>query len=330
MSDRSIAATQSGVPSGAEPDTSIIIVSYNVRALLDRCLRSLAGEGQTDVIVVDNASSDGTPAYLRQNFPDVRLIANQTNAGFGVANNQGLALARGEWVLFLNPDAELRPGALAALRRILETQPGVGVVGPRLRYADGQIQSSRRRFPTPLMALAESTVLGRWWPTNPAARRYHCLDVSDGQAQDVDWLNGACLLTRRSVLEQIGGFDPRFFMYSEELDWCRRVRDGGWRIVYSPSAEVIHREGKSSEQNLARRARNFHESKARYFEKYYGRGVGRALRIYLLANTLYDLGAEALKFTLGHKVAIRRQRVRAHWAVACDQLRRLLAGGSIR
>lgn len=308
------------------PEISAVIVSYNVRALLDRCLRSLELSDQTEAIVVDNASTDGTAAFLDRYYPTVRLIANRTNPGFGAANNQGMELARGTYVLFLNPDAELRPGALASLREALAARPEVGVVGPRLRYADGRIQSSRRRFPTLITALAESTVLERWWPNSPAVRSYRVRDSSDDEAREVDWLNGACLLTRRAVIDRVGGFDPRFFMYSEELDWCRRVREAGWPIVYWPAAEVIHHEGKSSEQNLARRAQNFNESKARYFEKYYGKKVGQALRVYLFANTLYDLIGELLKLTIGHKVALRRQRIEALRSVASFQWRQFIMG----
>jgi GT2 family glycosyltransferase len=150
--------------------------------------------------------------------------------------------------------------------------------------------------------------------------------VDDGHAQDVDWLVGAALLARREILEAVGGFDERFFMYSEELDLCRRIRLRGWRIVFCPDAEVLHHEGQSSEQNLARRAIAFNESRARYAEKYAGPDVGRALRLYLLANTLYDLTADTLKLALGHKPALRRGRIRALAEVARFQASHLGGG----
>ena len=294
-------------------DVSVVVVSYNVRELLGRCLRSLAAAapGRTlEILVVDNGSSDGTVETVQREFPDVTLIANAANRGFTAANNQATAVAHGTTLLYLNPDTEVRPGALEAMLAHLEEDPHVGVVGPRLSFPDGRTQSSRRRFPTPLTALVESTIVQRWWPACPVLDWYYVMERSDEETQDVDWLYGACLLVRRDVIETVGAFDERFFMYSEEVDLCRRIRDRGWRVVYVPAARVVHYEGRSSEQDLARRAQNFHESKCRYVEKHFGPSVGRALRIFLLAQTSLDLAEEALKLALGHRVDLRRERVR--------------------
>ncbi|HLG51411.1 MAG TPA: glycosyltransferase family 2 protein [Chloroflexota bacterium] len=307
-------------------DATVIIVSYNVRDFLVRCLSSLeqAAPGRAiEVIVVDNGSSDGTVETIRRLFPPVTVIANGTNPGFGAANNQALRSARGRAVLFLNPDTEVRPGALTTLLEYLETHPEVGMVGPRLLSADGQGQSSRRRFPTLVTALVESTVLQRLWSGWPALRQYYMEDCSDNRTQEVDWLVGACLLVRRTVIDRVGGFDERFFMYSEELDLCRRLRAHDWKIVYLPSATVVHYEGRSSEQNTILRAQRFNESKARYFEKYHGPAVGRALRLFLLASTLAELGIEMAKLAALHRPSLRWQRMRALFAVARYQARHL-------
>jgi len=309
-------------------DASVIIVSYNVRDLLLRCLESVRAATvsyNAEVFVVDNGSRDGTVERVREQFPDVILITNQANRGFGAANNQAIARARGRAVLLLNCDAELHPDALDTMLRYLVENVDVGVIGPRLFYPDGRTQSSRRRFPTPLIAMVESTRLQTWWPNCPLLNRYYRNDGSDDEIQDVDWLVGACLLVRREVIETVGWFDERFFMYSEELDLCRRVRSAGWRVVYLPTARAIHHEGRSSEQNLAQRAQNFHESKCRYFEKYSGQSTARALRIFLLTNTLLDLGEESIKFALGHRRELRRARIASLAKVACYQLRRLAA-----
>lgn len=294
-------------------DVSVVVVSYNVRRHVLDALRSVppGGDLQIETIVVDNASSDGSVATIREEFPETIVVEAGENRGFGAANNLGLRRARGRYVLFLNPDAELRPGALERLVAYLDARPDVGIVGPRLRHPDGTVQPSRRRFPSIRTLLVESTVPGRWWSGWPALRRYYLDDVPDDDAQDVDWLVGAALLVRRDAIEALGGFDERFFLYSEELDLARRFRLRGWRVVYDPEAEVIHHEGKSSEQNLAGRAIAFNESKARYAEKYAGRDVGRSLRLYLLANTVYDLALEAAKLLLVHKPRLRRARVRA-------------------
>ncbi|MGH2461922.1 MAG: glycosyltransferase family 2 protein [Chloroflexota bacterium] len=314
-------------------DASIIIVSYNTRDLLHRCLGSLerAAPGRhLETIVVDNGSLDGTVDLVRRDFPGVRLIANDGNLGFTAANNQALAISSGRFVLFLNPDAELMPDALAVMLAYLEANPRVGVVGPRLSFPDGRIQPSRRRFPTPVTALVESTLVQRWWPRSPILQRFYLRDRSPGEVQEVDWLTGACLLARREAIEAVDGFDERFFMYSEELDLCREIRNHGWSISFLPTARVIHHEGRSSGQNLARRAQTFNESKCRYFEKHYGPGVGRALRLYLLVNTTADLIEESLKLALRHRPELRRERVGNLRRVVWFQWRRLRGESSVR
>jgi GT2 family glycosyltransferase len=307
-------------------DVSVVVVSYNVCNELLRCLESVqAGSDDlaVEIIVVDNASGDGTAAAIDERFPAAKLVVNPVNQGFSAANNQGIRLARGAHVLFLNPDTVLAPQTLGALVDCLRVNPDVGVVGPRLCHGDGQLQPSRRHFPTPATALMESAVPQRWWPDHPLLRHYNVGERPDNRTQDVDWLVGACLLARREVLDEVGGFDERFFMYSEELDWCRRVRLAGWHIRFVPTVEVMHFEGRSSEQNLTRRATDFNESKCRYFEKHYGYAVGRALRVYLLANTLYDLGFESVKLALGHRVDLRKTRIKALRDIATYQLQHL-------
>ena len=230
---------------------SIIVVSWNVRDLLATCLASLPRGPQ--VIVVDNASSDGSADMVAAQFPEVALQANDRNRGFTGGNNDGLRLATGSYVLFLNPDTVVDEDALPLLVEYLDAHPSVGVVGPQLRYGDGTLQSSRRRFPTLVTALFESTPLAWHWPParNPWAMRYRMEDRPAGATQEVDWLVGAALLTRRAVLDQVGGFDEGYFMYSEELDWQRRVKQAGWHVVYLPDAIITHYEGKSSEQAVA-------------------------------------------------------------------------------
>lgn len=310
-------------------DLSIVVVTYNVRDLLQRCLESLSGgapDRSLEVLVVDNGSNDGTDEMMRRDFPEVVFIRNQTNRGFTAANNQATARARGKAVLYLNPDTEVTPGALEAMLSYLEANPDVGVVGPWLTYPNGQTQPSRRRFPTPLTAMVESTLVQRWWPRCPAVARYFVTDRPATEAQNVDWLVGACLLVRREVVDAVDGFDERFFMYSEELDLCLRIRQRGWRVAYLPEARVIHHEGRSSEQNLARRSQNFNESKCRYFEKHFGPSVGRALRLFLLANSAVDLVEEALKLAIGHRPAMRRERITNLARVVAYQWRRLGGG----
>ena len=309
-------------------DLTIIIVSWNVRDLLRRCLASLSAPQplagprlEIEIIVVDNASADGSADMVRAEFPQVRLIANDENRGFTAANNQGLTASQGRYLLLLNPDTEIVDDALATMVGYMEAHPEVGALGPQLRYPDGRLQPSRRRFPTFATALVESTVVQQWWPDNRLLRRYYMADTSDDAIQAVDWLVGACLLVRRHAYEQVGGLDEGFFMYSEELDWCKRLKDAGWEVVYLPTATVIHHEGKSSEQVVAARHIYFQSSKVRYFRLHHGPLQAEVLRCFLLMTYVYQVLREGFKWLLGHKRPLRAERMRAYRQVLRSGLR---------
>ena len=300
-------------------DVSIVVVSWNVRHLLRRCLQSLLGDaGSTvarEVVVVDCASADGSAEMVRREFPEVRLIASAENLGYARGCNAGAAQATGRYLMILNPDTELVDDALGTLVRYMDEHPAVGAAGPQLRYADGNLQSSRRRFPTLATAFWESTLIHQWFPHNPCARRYHMADRSPDLAQAVDWLVGAALMVRRPAWEQVGPLDEGYFMYFEELDWCRRCRSAGWETHYVPTAQVIHHEGKSSQQVMTARTIRFQRSKIRYFSKYHGAGWGHAIRLFLLATFAVQLAEETFKALLGHKRALRRERMTVYWQV---------------
>lgn len=303
------------------PQLSIIIVSWNVRELLAACLAALPRGPQ--VIVVDNASTDGSAQMVRDRFPEVLLLANRENRGFTGGNNDGLKLAAGQLILFLNPDTVVDANALPRMLDYLEAHPSVGVVGPQLRYGDGALQSSRRRFPTLMTALMESTPLAWHWPArlNPWARRYHLDDQPANQTQEVDWLVGAALMTRREVLDGVGAFDEGYFMYSEELDWQRRVKRAGWKIVYLPEAVITHYEGKSSEQVIAARHIRFNRSKVRYFEKHHGEATATCLRLALLTMFAVEWLLEAARYVLGSQRPLRRSRMNAYGELLRTRLR---------
>ncbi len=296
------------------PDLSIVILSWNVRELLAACLRSLptaTGDwwDRAEVLVVDNASTDGSAEMVRRDFPGVRLVALPRNLGFSGGNNVGIRAAQGKYVLLLNPDTVARPGSIATLAEYMEAHETSGIVGPRLLNPDGTLQPSRRRFPTLLTALVESTPLQRWLGKLPAIRRFYMLDQPEAVTQQVDWLSGAALLCRREALEQAGLFDPGYFMFSEEVDLCRRVKDAGWEVVYVPHAEIVHYGGQSTDQAVAARHVNFNTSKARYFRLHEGRAVGRLVRLYLLATYAAQSVSEAAKWLLGHKRELRAERL---------------------
>jgi N-acetylglucosaminyl-diphospho-decaprenol L-rhamnosyltransferase len=309
---------------GGGSDLSIVIVNWNVRDLLRHCLHSIfhlpTSNFQTEVIVVDSASSDGSVAMVEEEFSQVRLIANSENVGFTVGSNQGIAASRGRYVLLLNPDTEIVGDALATMVEYLDDQPQMGALGPQLLNPDGSIQPSRRRFPTLATAFFESTILQQWFPHNRVTRHYYMADQPDDEVQEVDWVTGACLLTRREAIENVGVLDEGFFMYSEELDWCRRAKERGWKVVYLPTARVIHHGGQSSEQVKSFQHIQFQRSKIRYFRKHHGLWQAEVLRLFILTTYLYQLIAEALKWLVGHKRPLRAMRVKSYWQVLESRL----------
>jgi len=293
-------------------DLAVSIVSYRTPGLVRNCLRALDAardEVELDVTVVDNASGDGSEDIVRREFPWVRVIANARNVGFGAAHNQVLREAAARYAMVLNSDATVLPGALETLVEFMDAHPDVAVAGPKLRYLDGSVQPSRRRFPSAGTLFLESTQVQRFWPDNAVLRRYYVADRSEDEAQEVDWLAGACLCVRTRAIDDIGLFDERFFMYSEEIDWCRRFRAAGWRVWYVPSAQAQHHEGASSRLDLASRDQRFQTSKLRYAEKWHGPRVARALRGYLVLEYALRGVEEALKLAARSRASERRERL---------------------
>jgi GT2 family glycosyltransferase len=295
-------------------ELSIVIVSWNVQTFLRRCLLSI--ENQQDdlsieVIVVDSASTDSSVKMVNEEFPQIQLIECNQNVGFPKGNNIGMKEARGHFILLLNPDTELIDGALKSLTTYLDKNEDVGVAGGQLLNSDGTIQSSRRRFPTLATALFESTWLQPFAPRS-LLRRYYVEDLPYDTTTEVDWLTGACLMTHREVVEEVGFMDEAYFMYSEELDWCKRIKDAGWKVVYVPDARIVHHTGKSSDQAITERHINFQRAKLRYFRKYHGIIASSIIRSALLLNYLWQLIIEVGKGILGSKRQLRWQRARSY------------------
>jgi N-acetylglucosaminyl-diphospho-decaprenol L-rhamnosyltransferase len=297
------------------PDVSIILLSWNVRELLRACLRSLPlDDPLLEVIVVDAGSGDGSAELVRTEFPSVQLVASSENLGYSRGNNLGLARARGRYLFVLNPDTVVLPGSLEAMRAYMDAHPPVGVVGPQLLWPDQSVQATRRRFPTLATAFFESTWLQPLAPRQ-LLDHFYAADLPAGETQEVDWVVGAALYVRRAAYEQVGGLDEGFFMYSEELDWQRRIRAAGWRCVYLPTARVVHYEARSSAQVPAATHIRFNTSKVHYVRKYHGALAAAALRWFLLGNFAVQLIVEAAKGVLGHKRDLRRARVATYRAV---------------
>lgn len=250
---------------------SICMVSYNTRELLAQCLEVCSRVPDTEILVTDNASQDGTPELLARQFPLVQTLLNRENCDYTRAMNQCLRQARGETLLLLNPDTVPRQDTLHVLSTALARHPQWGAAGARLEYPDGSLQRTGNRFPTRLFLLYEAAGWNARFPNNPVQRANCYAEWDRASAREVDALSGACLMVRRSTVEQVGLLDERFTMYYEEVDWCRRMHARGWRVGYVPDAQVIHSaEASAGQISNARRNALYENSVNQYAEKYFG------------------------------------------------------------
>jgi GT2 family glycosyltransferase len=260
-------------------DVSAVVVAWNSAEDLPRALGSVRDQ-LAEAIVVDNASSDTTADVARS--CGARVLANAENLGFACAANQGIKAAATPLALLLNPDAELRPGALDAMLRVLAARPRVAVVGPRTRNEDGTIQLSFGADLTLASEREQRRLVVGVRQRDPAILAE--VEGLSARAHDPDWVSGCCWLVRRSALEAVGGFDEEYFLYEEDADLCRRLRGAGWQVAFTPEAEVVHRLGRSADRagELARRA--YDESHLRYYRKWNGPLAAAALRLWQIAR----------------------------------------------
>ncbi len=268
---------------------TIVIVNWNSGSLLQKCVSSLLEHAAgSEIIVIDNASDDASLTGMREAEAPLTVVANDHNAGFAAACNQGWRMGRGELVLFLNPDTECLPGSIVALARRFEGDTSIWAVGGHLIDASGLSQDgfNVRAFPTLGSVAAEMLLLDRIWPRNPWTRRYRMAGWNPGPGCDVDQPAAACLMVRRSVLARLGGFDERFHpAWFEDVDLCRRIRAAGGRIFYEPSARFRHA-GAVSLKSLTREdfLRYYHDNQIRYFAKHHGQSAARRVRRLVIAG----------------------------------------------
>lgn len=278
-------------------DSAICVVSYNAREHLRACLESARKQGASQVVVVENASSDGSLEMLRAEFPWVRVIENDSNRGYGVAANQAIDATDSPTVLLLNCDTILSPGALRRLDDYRQRHPEAAVIGPRLRNLDDSIQPSCYPAPTPAHLMLEASMLGKVMPRVPVLRRLSVRWWAHDRPRRVDWLLGAALLIDKTAFEAAGRFDKSFPLYYEEVDLCARLRDLGWEIHFAPLADVVHVGGGSSV--AARDAVMLHwvEGTRRYYRKHYGQVRHVQLEAFMRALALARLTRDALLWT---------------------------------
>ncbi len=220
-------------------------------------------------VVVDNASSDGSPDIVRTDFPDVELRETGANLGFSGGNNAALADNRCDYVFLLNSDAMLPKGGLDTLLTWADATPDAGLIGPKVINPDGTLQFSCRRWPTPQAGLFRNVYIGKLFPKNQPAADYLMRDFDHASPIDVDWLSGCAMLMRRACLEQVGPLDDKtFFMYCEDMDWSLRVHEAGWRVVYAPVIDVIHKIGGSSDQVAERMIVEHSRAMVRFWRKH--------------------------------------------------------------
>ena len=253
-------------------DLSVVVVSFNGRDYLRRCLASLLEHTKgvsCEVIVVDNASWDGSAQIVEAEFPQVALIRLPGNIGFAAGCNRGIERAAGEFVLLLNPDTQLAEDAFSPMVAYCRQNPSVGILGPKLLNSDGSLQLSCRRFPSHLTSLFNRrSFVTRLFPGNPFSRRYLMTDWAHDRIERVDWLSGACMMLRREMVERIGGMDESYFMYIEDVDLCYRAHQAGYEVVYFPQVAVTHHIGRSTETMPNRSIVQWHRSMWRYYRKH--------------------------------------------------------------
>lgn len=261
--------------SSSRPLVSVVIVSFNTRDTTLKCLHELETElahlsGDAEIFVVDNASHDGSADAIRSEFPSVHLIESGTNEGFGPANNRAFERARGEFLLLLNSDAFVHTGAIRTLVDFLQDPKNerVGGVGPRLLNADGTLQASCWKFPSPARAWLEALGIARVFASHPKLGDYY--RWSHDTTREVDFVIGACLLVRREVWEEVGGFDPEFFLYAEETDWQKRMFASGWSVAFCPDALVTHLGGVSGAADANKTSNLFWQGQERFISKHFG------------------------------------------------------------
>ena len=249
------------------PELSVIYVNWNASQLLQKSIAALqeaVADIDYDLWVVDNASSDNSVAMLRAYFPQVNLIQNTGNVGFARANNQGMQAAQGRYFLLLNTDAFAAPSSIRQMVNLADSQPRAAIIGARLVNPDGTFQGSYVDFPNlgqefMIMSGLGRRLYGQWYPNHAS---------QPGEpAKKVDYVQGACLLVRRQAYEAVGGMDEGYFMYAEEVDWCRSMRQAGWEVWYQPSASITHIGSASSRTRAIQREADLYVSRVRYFRK---------------------------------------------------------------
>ncbi len=274
-------------------DVSIIVVNWNAQDLLRKCLQCVQTTVQQvtyEIIVVDNASTDGSQAMVRNEFPAVIQIENSDNAGFTRANNQGIAISQGRYILLLNSDAFVENHTIDAMVEFMDNHPEAGMSGCKLLNEDGSLQPSCYTFPSLTTEFYTALQLDKLLAQHREFGKYKMSWWDFNDVRDVDAVMGAFMLVRREVIEQTGGMDESYFMYSEEVDWCYRIKQQGWKILYNPEAQAVHLWGGSSQQVRVEMFLQLYRSRVAFFRKNYGGASAFLLKMILGFGCLLRIG----------------------------------------
>jgi len=288
------------------PILSIITVTWNGKKYVEECLQSLnqASRTSAEVIVIDNASTDGTPELVGQIFPRFTAIRNARNLGFAKANNIGIRLSRGKYLCLINSDVVVPPNCLDELYRYMETNPDVAVVGPQMLGPDFAVRRSTMRLPSVSNSFCRAVAADQWPFLSRLVGGQMMSDFRHNHTADVEVLNGWFWMLRREAVEQVGLLDERFFMYGEDMDWCRRFLDAGWRLVFYHGARAVHYGGASSSVAPVRFYLEMQRANLQYWEKHHGLVAQLAHRSILIVHHVIRLAGHSIAF-----LALAKQRV---------------------
>jgi N-acetylglucosaminyl-diphospho-decaprenol L-rhamnosyltransferase len=292
-------------PQRSGRSVAAVVVNYNAASALCDCVESLEASGVTEIVVVDNASTDDSMALLAKCSPNVRLVSSPDNLGFGRGANLGARFTAAEYLLVCNPDLVVKPDAVQRLATALDESPAVALAGPMLREPSGLVYPSGREFPGMAEAVGHGFI-GLFWGGNPWTQRYRRIGQEQHRSRDADWVSGAVFLVKRKAFDQVGGFDERYFMFVEDVDLCWRLRKAGWRIRYVAEAEVVHQQGLSTARHPYLMLVEHHRSMWR-FARQTASGADRAL----LPVVAIGLGIRLVLAWAEH-LASPRSRLRRH------------------
>lgn len=303
-------------------DIAVAVISYNTRDHLRRCLASVTEDGAREVVVADNGSTDGSIAMVASEFPMAAVVVDESNPGYGGASNAAIAKCRSSYVLLLNSDTIVSRGTLDALRRYLDEHPRAAIVGPRLRNLDGTLQRSIHQFPTPLVTLLDYSWLGPLVGLVPGVRKLYLASDSHQHARAVPWVTGAALAIRKTAFDTVGGFDPSFFMYYEEVDLSYRLFRAGWETHFTPSTDVTHIGGASTSQQRGPMYAQQIAAAMQYSKRHHSRFAGRRTALALRFGLACRLAGDTARLTIARD-STRRRRLEANIATLRSMLRGL-------